>query len=643
MTTIEVPHLLPFEPEPEVKPDASAVLTDVRAAATAMSDVADWARAHGAPEDFEGDAAEAASHAVTRFASDAGVVTAALEKGVLAIDQFLTAMETRRTQHDELMHRRNELNGELQGLVAQIDGAPEEQVPELRAKAASLSARFADHHSAIDAWRAGIVSDEETAVAALRAVDELHEGKEVADQPRVDTSSLAAELARLSTDTDAIFTWWKTLSPAERNALLINDPGLIGNTNGIPTGDRDEANRASVQRDLEYLLALQASGQELTASEQRWLENAAAIERAIDIAADKLPYSTLDIDVNVLAYQPHAFGGDGIAAVAYGDPDTADHTAVYVPGIMQDGTLIDQNGQQALDLYAAADGDDGVKIATIAWIGYDSPNANPDGSLLGYPESGLDVAQTATEGNAEAGGLLLSQFVDGLNSTNEANQDGDDNSHLTVIGHSYGSTTAAHAAADGMAADTLVLIGSPGAGGGVEHVSGLNMPQGQVFVGADDHDPVTWLGGETPINLPVPGHGSIHLGNLGLGEDPSQADFGAHNFEVDAGEEFHGAVDLVNTGLLDNHVSYFEPTNAALGNMADIMTGHGAEVGDTGGRDQDAHDYLYDWAASEAQHQMVDPIVDGAVQTYEGVHDGVNVAIDSGQDVWDTVWPDVWP
>ena len=72
-----------------------------------------------------------------------------------------------------------------------------------------------------------------------------------------------------------------------------------------------------------------------------------------------------------MAYQPHAFGGDGIAAVAYGDPDTADHTAVYVPGIMQDGTQIDENGGQALNLYEETDQPDGRRGPAPRGLGVD--------------------------------------------------------------------------------------------------------------------------------------------------------------------------------------------------------------------------------------------------------------------------------
>lgn len=651
MTTIAVPAWLPVEPELQVTEASGAILTDVRAAATAVSDVADWARANGAPADFSGDAAEAADHAVTRFAGDTDAVGAALERGALAIDAFLTAMRRRRSEREHLMERRQELNDDREALLRRIEGATEDQVPALQSEAAQLRSRFAAYDDDLQAWRDRVDTDERTAVRALAAVDELAEGATAAaDRSRTDTAALAAELRRLGTDTDAVNAWWNGLSEAERNALLISDPDLVGNTNGIPTGDRDEANTSAVQRDIEYLLGLQASGHELSASEQRWLENAQSIEVAV-ANAHSAAFAELDVDAFVMAYQPHAFGGDGIAAVAYGDPDTADHTAVYVPGIMQDGTQIDENGLQALNLYeetvmsmAGEDPPRPGSVSTIAWIGYDSPNFNPESTMpWDLVDSGGDVSHTVTEANAQAGGVALSQFVDGLNSTHT----GGDQPHLTVIGHSYGSTTSSYAAAGGMDADSLVLIGSPGASEGVHHASDLHMPAGQVFVGAADNDPVSWLGGEDGL---LPGSWDD---SLGLGADPSQHDFGATVFAVDNGQEFHGT-GLVTTGFMENHTNYFDVGNPALGNMADVVSGNSDAVVDTGGRTQEAHDYLYDWVGDEAQHHVVDPVVDtyhdvrdGVVETYEGVRDGVNDAVDGAvsgaKDAWDHVWPDHWP
>ena len=227
-----------------------------------------------------------------------------------------------------------------------------------------------------------------------------------------------------------------------------------------------------------------------------------------------------------------------------------------------------------------------------------------------------------------------------------------------MIGHSYGSTTAAYAAAGGMDADSLVLIGSPGASEGVSNVHDLNMPDGQVFVGAADNDPVSWLGGKDGL---LPGSWDD---SLGLGEDPAQSDFGANVFAVDPGQEFHGT-GLVTTGFMENHTNYFDDGNPALSSMADVVSGNSDAVVDTGGRTQDAHDYLYDWAGGEVQHHVVDPVVDGVVHTYEGVRDGVvdtyegvrdgvvhtyegvrdgvNDAVEGAQDAWDDAWDSVWP
>lgn len=639
MAVIDVPAPLPHEPEPEVQPAAVQVLTRLRSAATALRDSADWARAHGAPEDFTGDAAEASDHAVSRFATDTEAVAVAVERGALAVDRFLDQMARRRSEHVDLMERRGALNQAREAVLARISRATEDDVPSLRSEAQDLVARVDAYLADLRRWRARIAADEDAVIAALRAVDTVAEGAQVAYGEPIDTSRLAVQLQCLRDDTDAVSRWWAALNRAERDALLVSDPDLVGNADGIPTGDRDEANRASIDRDVAHLHALQEAGHALSQAEQRWLDNAEAVRAAV-ARADEPPYDAMGLDVNVMAYRPHAFGGDGIAAVAFGDPDAADHTAVYVPGIMQDGRTIDENAEDALALQQTA-ALDGASVATIAWIGYDSPNWDPDGSVLGYPDSGGDAAHTVTEANAEAGGHALARFVDGLNSTHAGGASG---SHLTVIGHSYGSTTAAHAAADGLDADSLVLVGSPGAGSGVHDVSGLHMAEGQVFVGSAANDPVTWLGGEIPIEIPGGlGLDPIHLGNLGLGDDPAQRDFGAINFKVDDGRPFHGVDGLVETGFMTNHTSYFAGENPALHHMAQVVTGHGDQVADTGGREQDAHEYLYDWAGAEVEHaahtaydEHVRPVVDA-------VTGGVVTVWGETQAGFDAAWPGGWP
>jgi pimeloyl-ACP methyl ester carboxylesterase len=224
------------------------------------------------------------------------------------------------------------------------------------------------------------------------------------------------------------------------------------------------------------------------------------------------------------------------------------------------------------------------------------------------------MGSVVNEGKAEAGGALLADFVDGLRATDEG-----DRSNLTVIGHSYGSTTAAHAAHDhGLDADALTLIGSPGAGGDdVNSASDLGMPEGKVYAGAADNDFVSWLGRD---------------GDLGMGQDPTQADFGATVFSVDPGAEFHA--DDLGQGIT-NHTSYFEPESQSLANLTDIVQGDEPDV--TGGRSQDANDMAVDWAKDEVVHQLekeLDATVEEAKDAYHDGRDWVDDRVDDFTGLW---------
>ncbi|MFJ6381143.1 alpha/beta hydrolase [Kitasatospora sp. NPDC092039] len=81
---------------------------------------------------------------------------------------------------------------------------------------------------------------------------------------------------------------------------------------------------------------------------------------------------------------------------------------------------------------AAEDESDGQNVAVVSWLGYETPNW-PDGSVAG------------TE-RGDAGAPLLRNFTKGLRVA-----DGDNGlcSHLTLMGHSYGSYVVGAAARDG--------------------------------------------------------------------------------------------------------------------------------------------------------------------------------------------------
>src|SRR3546814_10435567 len=100
----------------------------------------------------------------------------------------------------------------------------------------------------------------------------------------------------------------------------------------------------------------------------------------------------------------------------------------------------------------------------MIWLNYNAPG-------------GVTDPATLTEHRAEDGGATLANDIDGLRASRADNP-----SHLTLIGPSYGSTTAGHAAGDPeIDIDDLVLVGSPG--GGYSDVRAYGMAGDNVWAG----------------------------------------------------------------------------------------------------------------------------------------------------------------
>lgn len=148
--------------------------------------------------------------------------------------------------------------------------------------------------------------------------------------------------------------------------------------------------------------------------------------------------------------------------------------------------------------------------------------------------------------------------------------------HVTVIGHSYGSTTVADAFANsGMRADDAILLGSPGtdvAGSAAD----FNLDGGQVYIGDASTDPVGWLG---QMGNTLPGELNDSLGNMvgptaGLGADPAFEDFGATRFRA----EVPGA-DMIDPS---DHSYYYAVGSESLRAMTEIVTGNPDRLGELG-------------------------------------------------------------
>jgi hypothetical protein len=143
-----------------------------------------------------------------------------------------------------------------------------------------------------------------------------------------------------------------------------------------------------------------------------------------------------------------------------------------------------------------------------------------------------------------------------------------DGQHVTVIGHSYGSTTVADAfAGHGMHANDAILLGSPGTDL-ARSAADFNLDGGNVYVGAASTDPVSWIG------MP-PGwvHDKINqeLGwpvgwDAGLGIDPAGDEFGSIRFDAEV--VGHDTVDR------NDHSHYYDRGSESLRAMTHIVAGN---------------------------------------------------------------------
>jgi hypothetical protein len=332
------------------------------------------------------------------------------------------------------------------------------------------------------------------------AADHALGGTAVPDPPPVGAGPNAARV------------WWAGLSDTQREAVLLRDPGAIGNRDGIPAAVRDEANRAQLPDQLAKLDAelapakaelateeanQRANGNHHSADTDKLKEQVEELQKrrdamtAIQSAITPPSRQLLLLDVGPPGgHAPHA-------AVAVGDVDTARHVAVFTPGLTTTvaGSLGSYTtGMQGVRDVAAAQlkaaGREGEGVATVAWLGYDAPQL--DQTLLDPDRS---VASAAP---ARTGGADLARFYDGI----AASRPGDP-PHVTALGHSYGSTTTGYALQQtAVPVDRAVFFGSPGLG--TDDVGQLHVAAGHVEVVEARRDLVADLAhfGDDPNHLP---------------------------------------------------------------------------------------------------------------------------------------------
>lgn len=356
--------------------------------------------------------------------------------------------------------------------------------------------------------------------------------------------------------------WWDSLSDAEKQRVLREHPEWIGNRDGVDFTSRDQANRAMLPIERERL-----------DGERERLEG--EIERGEIGKQGELDQVNEKLDAIRAIEETLAKPGErqlvlfgtsserAEAAIANGNLDTADHVAVFTPGLTSnvpdslsdyDAQMADLQGRTQEEIARHTDGDPG-SVAAVTWIGYQAPQ-------LG--ETLFDPNSVAIEHAAQRGADNLAPFLQGIDAARDTDP------HLTTLGHSYGSTTTGIGLQQNTGVDEAVFFGSPGLGTG---------DLGQVLV-PDGH--ATYLEAQ--------GYGGFEtdpVGDFGaFGVDPSHLDGMRHASTSDVtlpdGRQLVGS---------DGHSEYLNSNTTSQYNMSVIVGGLPYEL-TIDGDQRDFGDYL---------------------------------------------------
>ncbi|KUH85835.1 MULTISPECIES: alpha/beta hydrolase [unclassified Mycobacterium] len=333
--------------------------------------------------------------------------------------------------------------------------------------------------------------------------------------------------------------WWNALSQEEQDKVKAEHPDWIANRDGVPTPVRSELNKAALDRELadaqravdelptleEYLGGAGAGpGSAIKRSEY----NRMVAERQDRLNDARAMRAAMSVDGKTeSAYDPNKYlmllefpeDREARAAIAVGNPDTAEHVSVTTPGVdtrptslpgmVNEATALRNETVNQLELAKRP----GEEVSTIAWLGYEPPGKD------------ISVLEAGFENRANDAAPDLADFYRGINATNEHGSD----VHLSALGHSYGSLTTAQALYElgqtGVV-DDAAFYGSPGLGhtdevGSVTGVHGVPLElmrpigdESDMFL-QDGHAyvmsaPGDWISGDPKLGpIPMPSAGDL--------------------------------------------------------------------------------------------------------------------------------------
>ncbi|GAA2855953.1 alpha/beta hydrolase [Microbacterium arabinogalactanolyticum] len=553
-TTINIPAVIDPVDRPEGDPAGSESLaTSLLSGAVRLTEFSEEALLLAESKWYwAGKAAEAYGDHAKNFAQNHQPMGETLKRVARGVDVFADQLRTLQSDHTTISSDITSYHRERADLITDVNLAgevAEAEIAALQERARALTNRRAGITTDITDLQRRVTENEQFLVQLFTGADTAAE----ASSPTGGISALAlGAIGRKPSAADgpkAMNAWWNSLTEAERDALIAAYPDQLGSADGLPASARDAANRLRLDADLAELEMKERDGTLLPEEKQR-LANARATRTALEHADGYVVPGTDDRPGGQLwLYDPDAFGGDGRVAIAVGDLDTADDVSVQVPGIRTEMDDAPGGVDEATRLYESARyNGDGSSVATMFWLGYDTPA----GDLLEWGE-------VPSEDRAADGGARLAAAVDGLRASRAH-----DPAHMTAIGHSYGSTTTSYAATDhGLAVDDIALIGSPGTGP-ADHASDFSVGADHVYDGRNSRDFVAFLGDEGWVR-------KDQFFDTGLGMDPSSEDFGAHRFQAESPQRGWGP-------NFDDHSRYYDRDSESLYNLGRIVDGHGDDT-----------------------------------------------------------------
>ncbi|MGY1705862.1 alpha/beta hydrolase [Geodermatophilus sp. SYSU D00697] len=409
-------------------------------------------RGLGDTDCWYGPAAQAAAAALVQVSGVATSVTAALGESLTRAQQLLAAADTAQDLAEQALAAaaavpvRLDDTGRLTGPlpVDPVTGTDEGSVAAAR-RAEALGI------DAVEAGRRAVLAatDATDALAGLGIGGALSPAtfEDLAWLVTVETSAVPAPPPPAGGGPSAAAAWWAGLSTAARVSAIHGHPERIGALEGLPTWARDRANRLLLGR----VLALPA---------------ARGHEVAVSVAAEIADREAAGHEVQLLQFD----AAGQMVALGTGDLDTADSVVLTVPGMLNspDDDLDELADSGDVLVEAARAAAPGLAVASMAWFGYRPP---------------MGPGALGTTRSLE-GGRALDSALDGLAAARAG-----DPARVVVSAHSYG-TTVVDAAADapgGLAADAVVLNGSPGMDNDAE---GLEVAE--VYEASSPADPITW-------------------------------------------------------------------------------------------------------------------------------------------------------